>query len=315
MMIGNKGGASPRRPAMAPQYGVMLLPVGASIDQLIASTVAAEDHGLHSVWTNDHLEVPHDPSVNQVGVLEAWTTVTWLAARTDRIRFGHQMLCDGFRHPALLSKMAATLDVFSSGRLELGLGWGSMPQELERFGYGAPSAAARSERLNETLEIVRLMFTGTPFDYDGIYFQLHDAQGNPTPMNGHIPIHIGGAGPTLTLPLVARHADWWNCPSNRVDDLDELSRHIGDARIAIQRVVGLAETKAHIDSVASAVERRFGFWGGAIVGTPDEVAAALAHDSRKGVELTIVQFHDFARPETVALFAHEVMPAVQDALS
>ena len=84
------------------------------------------------------------------------------------------------------------------------------------------------------------MFTGEPFSYAGTHYTLSDAVGRPRPVNGRIPIQIGGLGPKLTLPLVARYADWWNCPSNGLDRFHELEPLIGRARVALQVVVGLA---------------------------------------------------------------------------
>ena len=121
-----------------PWFGVYLPQVRMDFETLCERTLAAEAAGFDSVWLMDHLVAPLDPDLD---TLEAWTTAAALAARTSRIRIGHLVLCDPFRHPAVLAKMAATLDVVSNGRLELGLGWGSVPDELQTFGFGAEPAA------------------------------------------------------------------------------------------------------------------------------------------------------------------------------
>lgn len=267
----------------------------------------AEEVGFHSVWFMDHLTPPAGPGHD---CFEGWTVAAALARQTGRIHLGHLVLCDAFRHPALLAKMAATLDVITEGRLELGLGWGSVPDEIERFGFGHEPNAARAARLEETLQILALMFTGDEFDFDGECFTLRGAVGRPRPHAGTVPIHLGGAGEQLTLPLVRRHADWWNCPSYAVDRLDELRPRTGDARLSIQHPVGLAPDSAHRDEVLAQARRRFGAWGGLIAGTPDEVAAALAAEVDAGAELFTIQFTDFGPPETLRLFAEEVLPAL-----
>jgi alkanesulfonate monooxygenase SsuD/methylene tetrahydromethanopterin reductase-like flavin-dependent oxidoreductase (luciferase family) len=271
---------------------------------------AAEELGFHSVWLMDHLTAPGLPDAD---TLEAWTVASTLAARTTRMRIGHLVLCDALRHPALLAKMAATLDVLSGGRLELGIGWGSVEQELRSFGFAPEGAATRAGRLSETLDILRLMFAGRRFDYDGRYYRLENAIGRPVPAQDRLPVHVGGAGPRLTLPLVARHADWWNCPSYAVDRLGVLRTQIGGARISTQHPVALAPSATERDEVVATARRRFGSWGGLLAGTPDEIAHALVTEAAQGVELCILQFSDFGAPETLARFAEDVAPALREA--
>ena len=297
-------------PSGAVWFGLFLPQLRMGVDTIVERARAAEAAGFDSVWLMDHLAAPgaleHD-------TLDGWTLAPALAARTTTIRIGHLVTADPFRHPAVLAKMAATLDVVSGGRLELGLGWGSVEDELRRFGVDAGPPARRAARLAETIEILRLMFTGEFFDYEGEHFDLRGAIGRPPPVQDRVPIHIGGAGPRLTMPLVRAHADWWNCPSYAADRLAELRPLAGPARLSMQRVVGLAPTRAARAEVVAVTERRFGIWGGVIMGTPDEVAAALRADVDQGVELVIVQFSDFGTPATLRLFAEEVVPAVRSA--
>lgn len=290
-----------------PRFGLFLPQIGLSFGEIESRVAQAEALGFHSVWLMDHLAAPGAPNAD---CFEGWTLATALAARTSRIRIGHLVLCDGFRHPSLLAKMAATLDQISGGRLELGLGWGSVPQELVDFGLGERKAGERAARLRETLEILALLFSGEPVDYEGRYYRLRGAVARPLPAQAKIPIHIGGAGPKLTLPLVRELADWWNCVSTACDRFDELRPQIGDARISIQRPIGLASSPEARDESVARAERRFRGWGGLIAGTADEVADALARDFARGVELAICVFSDGARPETLDRFASEVIPRV-----
>jgi alkanesulfonate monooxygenase SsuD/methylene tetrahydromethanopterin reductase-like flavin-dependent oxidoreductase (luciferase family) len=277
--------------------------------RLLERALAAERAGFDSLWLMDHLAAPMAPEVD---TLEGWTAATALAAHTTRIRIGHLVLCDPFRHPVLLAKMAATLDVVSGGRLDLGIGWGSVPDELRAFGFGDEAPAARAARLRETLEILDHMFAGERFDHDGSV-RLRGALGRPVPVQARIPVHIGGGGTRLTMPLVAEFADWWNCPGYALDRIDALRPLAGRARVSVQRPVGLATDARQQDEVDAITHRRFGAWGGLVTGTAERVAATLAADVARGVEGFVLQFHDFGAPETLERFMRDVAPLVRDA--
>jgi alkanesulfonate monooxygenase SsuD/methylene tetrahydromethanopterin reductase-like flavin-dependent oxidoreductase (luciferase family) len=280
-----------------------------SFETLLERTLAAEAAGFDSVWLMDHLSAPAAPEHDS---FEGWTLGAALAVRTSRIRIGHLVTCDPFRHPAVLAKMAATVDVLSGGRLELGIGWGSVEAELEAFGITTDAPTARAARLRETLEIVDRMFAGEPFDYAGEHFRLAGAIGRPVPAQAHVPVHIGGGGKTLTMPLVRDHADWWNCPSYAVDRIDELRPLAGAARVSVQHPVALVADERDRDEVVATAQRRFGAWGGVITGRATEIADALA---REVVEYDaggfVLQFTDFGTPDTLAHFMAEVAPAVR----
>ena len=289
-------------------FGIFLPQVRLPWPEIEARARCAERLGYHSFWLMDHLAAP---AAEESDCLEAWTLATALAARTERIRIGHLVLCNSFRHPALLAKMAATLDRVSGGRLELGLGWGSQPGELSAFGIGEEPPVLRAARLRETIEILRLLFSGERVSYEGRFFRLKDAIARPTPVQPRLPIHIGGAGPKLTLPIVRDHADWWNCVSTGVERLAELRPLVGDVRISVQHPVALAESEAVREAVRERAEKRFAGWGGLVCGTADEVAATLARETRAGVELFVCVFADGGRPETLERFARDVVPAVR----
>ena len=293
-----------------PHFGLFLPQVRLGYRDIEAQVRLAESLGFHSVWFIDHLAAPAGPEYD---TLEGWTVASALATRTSRIRLGHLVLAASFRHPAVLAKMAATLDVVSDGRLELGLGWGSMETELAAFGFGQESARTRATRLVDTLEILERMFSGVEFSYEGHHHRLEGAIGRPVPVQERIPVHIGGAGRRYTLPIAARFGDWWNCPSYAVDDLAQLLPLAGSARVSVQHPVGLAATRSEVRGVGAEAERRFGPWGGLIVGTPREVSEALLAEQEMGVEMFIIQFSDFGSERTLRLFCREVVPAVRAA--
>ncbi|MEO6469448.1 MAG: LLM class flavin-dependent oxidoreductase [Acidimicrobiia bacterium] len=255
-----------------PWFGLFLPQLRMTFPTILERTRAAEAAGFDSVWLMDHLAAPMAPEVDS---FEGWTTAAALAARTSTIRIGHLVTCDPFRHPALLAKMAATVDSISDGRLELGIGWGSVPAELDTYGIGVAPARERAGRMRESLEVIDLMFSGERFDYHGEHHTLTGAIGRPVPVQTpRPPIHIGGAGPRLTMPIVRDHADWWNCPSYAIDRLAELRPLAGTARISTQHPI------------------------------------ALARETASGVEGFVLQFTDFGRPETVEHFMAAVAPAL-----
>ena len=134
-----------------PEIGVYRPQMGFTYDQILHRTLRCEQLGVDSLWLYDHL---YGPGVPDYPSLEAWTLATALLSRTERIQVGHMVLCNQFRHPAVLAKMATTLDQISAGRLQLGIGSGSIEDEHNRVGLDWGTFGERSERLGETLEIL-----------------------------------------------------------------------------------------------------------------------------------------------------------------
>ncbi|MGN5236770.1 LLM class flavin-dependent oxidoreductase [Rhodococcus sp. SJ-3] len=291
---------------MSIQFGVFVPQFRIDVRGMQARAVAAEHAGFDSFWLMDHL---YSPGGRPTDSLESWTLLTMLAGATSTIRLGHLVGCNPLRHPALLSKMAATVDNISGGRLDLGLGWGSVEAEFDMFGIPVGSRRERAEALGETIEIFRKMCNGEPFDYDGRHFRLRGAYGLPAPVQSRIPIHIGGGGKQLTMPLVAEHADWWNCLGSARHRIDELAPLRGQARISAQYAVGFAQSREQIPDVAAATARRMPdqSWGAPLVGTADMLIDQLNEERQRGVELFVLRFHDFAAPETLERFGRDVI--------
>jgi len=167
--------------------------------------------GYNSVLLDDHL------MLNKMPILECWTTLSALSSVTENIRLGTMVTCNSFRNPALLTKMAATVDNISNGRLEFGIGAGVQKNEHNAYGFPFPSSKARIERLNEAVEIIKKMWTEEKASYNGKHYTIRDAICVPKPVQKpHPPITIGGGGEKLTLKVTARHADrydWGYLPS------------------------------------------------------------------------------------------------------
>ncbi|MGH7821031.1 MAG: LLM class flavin-dependent oxidoreductase, partial [Candidatus Binatia bacterium] len=164
---------------MPVEIGVYLPQVGLAWEELRARVAECDRLGIDSVWLMDHL---YPPALPKIPSFEAWTAATALAAATERVRIGHLVLANGFRHPALLAKMAITLDHVSGGRFDLGIGSGSYAPEFAQFGIEFPGGRERAERLGEALDILRLLFTEEAPSYGGRHYRLREAPSLPRPV-------------------------------------------------------------------------------------------------------------------------------------
>jgi alkanesulfonate monooxygenase SsuD/methylene tetrahydromethanopterin reductase-like flavin-dependent oxidoreductase (luciferase family) len=287
---------------MPMEFCVFLPQMRMSLPQLVERAQAAEAGGFVGIAGMDHLAPPlaeHQP------MYEAMLTNLWLAAQTAHLRVGSLVLCDAFRHPAVLAREAVTLDHASGGRFDLGIGWGSVPDELPIFGVGDPTPRARVARLAETLEIVTALWAGETVDHEGEFFTLRGARQEPLPLD-HVPIVIGGAG-RRTLELVARYADWWNLHVgvlDRIEQFDDLRARAGDARASLQQRVALVHPGDDRDHVAAQARRRFG--RDVVLGTGPELLDHFGRLAELGFERAYAWFCDFAQPETLAAFGEQV---------
>ncbi len=272
-----------------------------SLDAVVERAQAAEAAGFTGIAFMDHLA---PPMAERHDMHDAIVTAAWVAAHTSTIRIGHLVLCDAFRHPAVLARQAVSLDHASGGRFDLGIGWGSVPTEFDTFGVGETAPRARVDRLGETLDVLRLLWSGETVSYDGSCHRLVDACANPTPLD-RIPILIGGVGPR-TLSLVAEHADWWNIPVHRLGALDTMREQAGDARVSVQVMVSFAPQGSDAEAMHAASRRRFAHSaqnGSMVIGGVEEVAATFQGYADRGVERIYAWFTDFAAPDTLAAFA------------
>ena len=179
---------------------------------------AADDIELYeSAWTFDHFEPIFSDRTGPC--LEGWITLAALAQATTRLRVGVLVTGMPYRHPSVLANMAATLDVVSDGRLELGVGAGWNTDESTALGIDLPPLKERFDRFDDALEVLVKLLSQEVADHDGPYFTLRQARCEPKPVQRpHPPIVIGGTGPRRTLRAVARHADHWNHPGASPED-------------------------------------------------------------------------------------------------
>jgi alkanesulfonate monooxygenase SsuD/methylene tetrahydromethanopterin reductase-like flavin-dependent oxidoreductase (luciferase family) len=276
------------------EWFLFLPQVRLAVADIVDRALVAEACGFDGVAFIDHLETPAAPGQT---IWEAMGIATWVAARTERLRIGHLVLCNPFRHPAVLAKQAVTLSSASEGRFELGLGSGSWPQELARFGITDADAASRIAALGRDLDFIRKMW----------------GQGEPTERvqapqpASPIPLVIGGTG-TRTMELVRKYADWWNLQANHVDKLPRLLPAAGSARVSVQQMVGFVRRGSDRRVVVEESNRRFGYLGpGLVCGDADELREYFGGLADQGVERFYVWFADFAAPASLEEFAESVI--------
>jgi F420-dependent oxidoreductase-like protein len=275
---------------------------------------AAEDLGFDGLYRSDHYPQGSPPERN---ALELWTSLTWLAANTERIAFGSLVTPAAFRHPANTAWAAMQLHDLSGGRLRLGLGAGWNEREHTAFGHELLAVRPRFRRFEEYLKVVLgLLRSGEPLTFTGRYYQLQGAMLMPQPQDGGPPVTIGGNGPQMTLPLVARYADEWNCfwrtrgqllqLGERLDDLLAAQGRAPDAvRRTMMVGVFFGRSDAELASVLgargqSAAELRA---AGALVGTAGALRDQLGELADLGLDGVMLQWldvHEFDRLEALA---------------
>jgi alkanesulfonate monooxygenase SsuD/methylene tetrahydromethanopterin reductase-like flavin-dependent oxidoreductase (luciferase family) len=259
--------------------------------------------------------------------MEAWTLLTALARETRQIRVGILVTCNGYRNPALLAKMAATVDVLTGGRLIHGIGSGWFADEYEGYGYEFPDVPTRLAQLDESLRIHKLLWTGERPSFDGRFYRLREAWCEPRPVQQpHPPILIGGGGERVLMGIAARHADIWNnlavfqpALGAKVEALrarcKEAGREFESIEISQQCVVVIEET---MDAARASLEKAKKIYGGhmgtaleehGIWGSPEGVIERIERHVRLGCTLFPIEFFGRDTREPARLFAEKVMPA------
>jgi F420-dependent oxidoreductase-like protein len=280
--------------------------------------------GYHSVWLDDHLMFGEKP------ILECWTTLAALSAVTTHIRLGTMVTCNSFRNPALLAKIAATLDVVSGGRLEFGIGAGVQEAEHRAYGFPFPTATARIERMKETLEIIKALWTEEKASYTGKHYHIKEAVCEPKPLQKpHPPITIGGSGEKLTLKITAQHADrydWGYVPSlklyrHKLKVLESHCRVVGRDFQEIEKSCwpgGQVVIARNSEELSGKIVREkpqsialSDFERISLIGTPDECVKKLQPYVALGVAHFMLFFGDLPNLSSLRLFAETVAKTMQ----
>lgn len=309
------------------QFGIVVPQFANNYQACRTVARTAEALGYDSIWIADHLFGIPGPGDDPF--LECWTLLTAIAGETQRMRLGTMTLCNGFRSPALLAKMAATLDVITEGRLDLGIGSGWYEREFVSYGYPFPKASVRAGQLDEAVQILKRMWTEPSVTFPGKHYQLVDARNEPKPVQRPgPPIHIGGDGEKMLLPLVARQADWWNYWlaatsadgfRHKLGVLQRCCAEIGrDFHTVGKSLIGpimLAETEQELHLLIAEAEKTDAHFSLGtklgLVGTPDTIIQRIEEYRQLGVSLFIVIPFPFARTSFLQLFAEKVVAQVR----
>ncbi|MDV3221448.1 LLM class F420-dependent oxidoreductase [Intrasporangium sp.] len=314
--------------------------------QVMSGIVGHADEGdaFESVWVYDHVHtvpIPSDEATH-----EAWTLMSAFAASTRRVRLGQMCTCMSYRNPALLAKVAATVDIISGGRLEMGIGAGWYEKEWRAYGYGFPSARERLGRLREGVQIFRDMWTTGSATLDGRYYQVDGARCAPRPLQGTvlpgseangIPTWVAGGGEKVTLRIAAQFADYTNfdAEAEAFSHKSEVLRgHCEDIGRDFDSIVRTGDYNVVIGETESDVEDRLRFYGDLLrrggvpearaertiadlrtqpaVGTPEQIVEMLRDMDRRGLGYAITYFPEAGHDRSgIELFESAVVPELR----
>ncbi len=278
----------------------------------------AEDVGFDSVWLADLFQTAPQPS--QEPTFECWTSTAALARDTKRVRIGQMVTCNSYRNPALLAKMASTVDALSHGRLTCGIGAGWHEgdwrgREYRAYGYEYPDAHTQLHQLHEAVQVLLAMWTQEEATFEGKYYHVHGAVNQPKGVQQpHIPLMIGGDGEKSTLKLVARYGDACNvhgdpaAVAHKFAALREHCRAEGRDYESIRRTVSMfACVIADTDEQALAqVPEIFRAQAGAtLIGSPETIRKRIAAYEEAGVHELIIRFLNAAQLDSIRRFARE----------
>jgi len=306
------------------EFGAFLVPEDNEYSTLKARATLCDKLGYDSLWVSDHLvglyRGPDSPR------LECWTTVAALAAITEKTRLGQLCLAAPFRSPALLAKMAATLDVITDGRAILSIGAGWHGDEFNAYGYRFGTVRDRLERLEEAAQIIKLMWAQDAPSYEGKHYRIHEAHCVPKPIQKPcLPLMVAGGGERHTLKIAARHADmtnysaWVGTPAEFEHKTRILERHCRNVGRDPDEITKTWAAFVFIDERQEDAERTAkSFYTGqsrtselrGLIGTPENIAQSLHEYTDSGATHFILSFlgGDFEKEAT--MFMDEVVPSV-----
>jgi F420-dependent oxidoreductase-like protein len=328
----------------APHVGLILaLTVNglavSSYPDMVTVSQTAERYGFDSVWLCDHfLTISADDYVMDAGItgeggeqapdarprtlplLECWTALTALARDTTRLRLGTSVLCNSYRHPSVLAKMAATLDVISAGRLDLGLGAGWFEREFDAYGIPFPPVRDRVSALEESLQVIRAVWTEPNPTYAGQYYTLSGAICDPPPVQRpHPPLWIGGEGDRVQR-IAAKHAQglnvrWWSPEkvSQRRDFLSQAcesaGRDPGSLRLSVTALLApthSGEDEARIRGEFASIPE-----SGLIIGPPDRCLERIREYRDRGIDHFLFTIPNVVDSDYLHVIGRDILPAIK----
>ena len=292
------------------------------IDSLKKLATTAENNGFDSFWVMDHFhQIPMIGKVEEP-MLESWTTLSMLAGLTTKIKLGTLVTGIMYRYPAILAKVAATLDVLSKGRLFMGIGAAWNEEESNAYGIHFPAAGERMSRLEEAIQIIRKMWTEEPSaSFNGIYYQIRNAYCNPKPIQKPSPpILVGGSGERKTLKIVAKYADACNLfgsaetVKRKLNILKEHCKSVGrDYNSILKTKLSIIVVEDEKQTSEKKIEQIFKGMPEeqirefAIYGTPEDVLRQIESFEQVGIEYLIVDLDPTRELEALDVFANKII--------
>ena len=287
------------------EFGLMLQPFpanfpGPELFDYNRRLIRTLSSGFTTLWAEDHLQL------GETATHECMTTLSYFVGEFPQFRVGTLVLCQSYRNPALIAKMAANLQMLSGGRFILGLGAGWKEDEYEAYGYAFPDTKTRLEELEEAAIIVKAMWSSRPATFEGQHYRIRNAYCEPQP-DPPIPLLIGGGGEEKTLAIVARRADWWNFNSCSVeeyarkvailkDHCARVGRNPADIKLTYLSTASVSEDP---HQVVRSPQKHF------VAGSSAEVIQELERFHEVGVTHFMFRFLD---PESLERFVHTVVP-------
>jgi F420-dependent oxidoreductase-like protein len=308
------------------QFGIQIEPqFGFTWETVRDIARDAEELGATGLWVSDHLFL--NATSEKTDCLEAWTLLAALTQTTKRLRLGTLVSCQSYRNPALLAKMAASVDVMSGGRLEFGIGAGWKELEYRAYGYDFPAAGVRVEQLIDTIEICKRMWSEDKATYHGKHYRIDEAQCSPKPLQQPLRLWVAGSKPRL-MRVIAKHADAVNVGGFALPEAyaaamrelegacDRIDRDPTTIRRSHFGPVLVAESESRLNEIVAELAARAKItpaeWRsrrtGQPVGTPDRVAEALRAYAKLGVTYVIPVFPFGYDRECLRVFATQVIP-------
>jgi len=294
----------------------------------------ADRSSFESVWVYDHFHTVPKPT--EQACHEAWSLMSAFAATTSRVRLGQMCTCMAYRNPVYLAKVAATCDVISKGRVEMGIGGGWYENEWRAYGYGFPPPPDRLGMLDEGVQIFRQAWSTGHASLEGKHYQVDRAIVTPTPLqDGGIPLWVAGGGEKVTLKIAAKYAHYTNfdgTPEGFAHKSEVLRGHCADVGTDFDAITRSANYNVAIGRDEAEVEQRLqnlrnrllpivgeqrteaalgAFHGLPAVGTPEQIVENLSALKREGLSYAILYFPEAAYDRSgIELFEREVVPAL-----
>jgi F420-dependent oxidoreductase-like protein len=301
------------------------VPVERQWDLITDTATTIEVLGYDSIWVYDHFHT--HPGANQESVFEAWTLMAALAAITTRVRLGQMCTCVPYRNPALLAKIAVSVDAICKGRLDVGIGAGWSVGEFKGYGYDYPSDGVRLDMLEEAAQVMKTMWTSDVAHFQGEHYRLDGAITRPKAMQDpHPPLWIAGGGEKRTLRIVAEHGDFANFSGDiatyrRKSEVlaahcEAVGRDFAEIGRSVHQMTIIGRDDADIArKLEVAGERRNctgeEFAAEHFVATVDQAVDMLGEYQDEGCSDMLLYFYDMNRYDSRELFATEVMPQLR----